>query len=150
MYGAPVTTNESGARDTVARPTLVTISVVLWVLSAITYLGVSTLVMSTHSARVDEQMAGLPKNVTRDQVSLVLTIAEFTALIIGVLAAAGVYLLMKAHRRARVLLIVVTFLELFALLLFQLDLPGALFGLAGLLLLFLPPSNRYYTWIKQG
>jgi len=145
-----VTTNESGARDTVARPTLVTISVVLWVLSAITYLGVSTLVMSTHSARVDEQMAGLPKNVTRDQVSLVLTIAEFTALIIGVLAAAGVYLLMKAHRRARVLLIVVTFLELFALLLFQLDLPGALFGLAGLLLLFLPPSNRYYTWIKQG
>jgi len=30
------------------------------------------------------------------------------------------------------------------------DLPGALFGLAGLLLLFLPPSNRYYTWIKQG
>ena len=150
MYGARVTTNESGARDTVARPTLVTISVVLWVLSAITYLGVSTLVMSTHSARVDEQMAGLPKNVTRDQVSLVLTIAEFTALIIGVLAAAGVYLLMKAHRRARVLLIVVTFLELFALLLFQLDLPGALFGLAGLLLLFLPPSNRYYTWIKQG
>ncbi|HTI26088.1 MAG TPA: hypothetical protein VL652_34185 [Kutzneria sp.] len=145
-----MTTNESGARDTVARPTLVTISVVLWVLSAITYLGVSTLVMSTHSARVDEQMAGLPKNVTRDQVSLVLTIAEFTALIIGVLAAAGVYLLMKAHRRARVLLIVVTFLELFALLLFQLDLPGALFGLAGLLLLFLPPSNRYYTWIKQG
>jgi hypothetical protein len=150
VYGAPVTTNESGERDTVARPTLVTIAVVLWVLSAITYLGVSTYVMTTHSTRVDEQLAGMPKTVTRDQVSAALTLAEFTALIIGVLAAAGVYLLMKAHRRARVLLIVVVFLELFALVLFDLDAPGALFGLAGLLLLFLPPTNRYFAWIKQG
>ncbi|MFC0544689.1 hypothetical protein [Kutzneria chonburiensis] len=145
-----MTTNESGERDTVARPTLVTISVVLWVLSAITYLGVSTIVMSNHSAQVDQQMVGLPKTVTRDQVSTVLTIAEFAALIIGVLAAAGVYLLMKANRRARVLLIVLVFLQLFCLLLFNLDGPGALFGVAGLILLFLPASNRYFTWIKQG
>jgi len=150
VYGAPVTTNESGEQDVVARPTLVTISVVLWVLAAIVYLGVSTILMSNHSAEVDQQMVGLPKTVTRDQVSQALTIAEFAALIIGVLAAAGVYLLMKASRRARVLLIVVVFLQLFSLLVFGLAGPGALIGVAGLLLLFLPPSNRYFTWIKQG
>jgi hypothetical protein len=145
-----VTIDESGERDVVARPTLVTIAVVLWALSAVTYLGVSTYVMTTHSARVDEQVVGLPKTVTRDQVSTVLTLAEFTALIVGVLAAAGVYLLMKAHRRARVLLIVVVFLQLFSLLLFNLDPPGALFGVAGLLLLYLPPTNRYFGWLKRN
>jgi hypothetical protein len=144
-----VTTNESGEQDTVARPTLVTLSVVLWVLSAITYLGVSTVVMSNHSAQVDQQMLSAPKNATRDQVSAALTIAEFTALLIGVLAAAGVYLLMKANRRARVLLIVVLFLQLLGLALFGLDGPGALIGLAGLILLFLPTSNRYFAWLKQ-
>jgi hypothetical protein len=94
-------------------------------------------------------MVNLPKTISRDQVSGLLTVGEFSALIIGVLAAAGVYLLMKANRRVRILLTVVVFLELLSQLVFGLIAAGTLLGVVGLLLLYLPRSNAYFAELKR-
>ena len=149
MYGAAVTIDESGEQDVVHRPRTVSTAVVLWSLSAVVYLGGSAWVMSMHQAQVDAAMVNLPKTITRDQVSGLLTVGEFSALIIGVLAAAGVYLLMKANRRVRILLTVVVFLELLSQLLFGLIAAGTLLGVLGLLLLYLPRSNAYFAELKR-
>jgi hypothetical protein len=144
-----VTIDESDERDVVVRPRLVSIAIVLWALDAIVYLGGSAWVMSSHAQQVDSSMPNVPKGVTRDQVSNILTIGEFTALIVGILAAVFVYLLMKGNRRARVLLVATVFLELVCQLLFGLIPAGTLLGIVGLLLLFLPSSNAYFAGLKR-
>ena len=149
VYRAPVTIDESDEQDVVVRPRLVSAAIVLWALDAIVYLGGSAWVMSMHKAQVDASMPNVPKGVTRDQVSTLLTIGEFTALGLGILAAVFVYLLMKGNRWSRVLLVVAVLLELVCQLLFGLVPAGTLLGLVGLALLWLPSSNAYFAGLKR-
>ena len=153
MYRARVTIDESGEQDVVVRPKLVTAAIVLWALDAIAYLGGAALVMGTHSAIVDSLAKTAPKDITRDQINGQLTFEEFTALGVGVLAAVFVYLLMRGNRWARILLVVVTLLQLGCQLAFGIGIvpvaAGTLFGLVGLALLFLPAANAYFAGLKR-
>jgi hypothetical protein len=148
-----VTTDEPDEQDVVIRrPTLVTIAIVLWAITGILYLGTATILMTSHVAVLDYLMRETPKNYTRDQVNTQLTFEEFASLLVGALTVVFTYVLIKALRWARRPLIGVGFLLLICLALFSIQVvsitAGTLVGIVALLLLYLPPANRYFAALK--
>ena len=148
-----VTIDESDEQDVVVRPRLVTTAIVLWALNVIAYLGGSALVLGGHNAFVDTVLHENGQQYTRDQVNAQLTFEEFTALGLGVLTLVFVYLLLKGNRWARILLVVVTFLQIIGQMLSSIViLPiagGTVFALFGLLFLYLPGANTYFAGLRR-
>lgn len=147
-----MTTSEPDELGVPARPKLVTTAIVLWGINAVIHLGTGVVLAAVHGTLVDALVkAPNGTKLTTDQVSAALRQFEITVIVIGLLAAAFVYLVLKQNRWGRLAILVLAFVDLIALFVGIAVLPvmlGTLIGLIGLFLLYLPKSSAYFTALK--
>jgi hypothetical protein len=147
-----VTTSEPDELDVPVRPRLVTAAIVLWAIDAVLHLGTGVVLVAFHGTLVDALVkAPNGTKLTADQVSAALRQFEITVIVIGLLAAAFVYLVLNQNRWGRLAILVLAFVDLIALFVGIAVLPvmlATLIGLIGLFLLYLPKSSAYFAALK--